>query len=221
MGSNPRLARVYPGIAARADRRGAAQHRARLLDGLAGRVVEVGAGNGRNFAHYPPAVTEVVAIEPEPGLRALAETAARESAVPVRVLAGQAEELPFADGELDAAVMSLVLCSVPDQQRALMEARRVLRPGGELRFYEHVIPPRQPKRALFRIADGSGVWPRFAAGCHLARDTAAAIEEAGFVIERSERFEFRAAPFEPALTYILGSARPEARAPAEEAGARY
>jgi ubiquinone/menaquinone biosynthesis C-methylase UbiE len=213
VGSNPRLARVYPAVAARADRRGAAAHRARLVEGLAGRIVEVGAGNGRNFAHYPPAVTEVVAIEPEPGLRALAETAARESPVPVRVLAGHAEELPFADGELDAAVMSLVLCSVPDQGRALREARRVLRPGGELRFYEHVTPGRQPKRALFRMADRSGLWPRFAAGCHLARDTAAAIEEAGFVIERREGFEFRASPFEPALTLILGSARPEAGAP--------
>ena len=108
-----RFARVYPAVAARADERGAAGHRQRLVEGLAGRVVEVGAGNGRNFVHYPPGVTEVVAIEPEPTLRALAEGAA--AAVPVRVLDGVAEDLPFADGELDAAVVSLVLCSVPDQ----------------------------------------------------------------------------------------------------------
>ena len=108
-----RFARVYPAVAARADRRGAAGHRRRLVEGLAGRVVEVGAGNGRNFAHYPAAVTEVVAIEPEPTLRALAASASHS--VPVTVLDGVAEALPFADGELDAAVVSLVLCSVPDQ----------------------------------------------------------------------------------------------------------
>src|SRR5688500_18102659 len=96
---HPRFARVYPAVAARADERGAAGHRRRLVEGLAGRVVEVGAGNGRNFMHYPPGVSEVVAIEPEPTLRALAEGA--EAAVPVRVLDGVAEDLPFADGELD------------------------------------------------------------------------------------------------------------------------
>ena len=200
-----RFARVYPAVAARADARGAAGHRRRLVEGLAGRVVEVGAGNGRNFAHYPPGVTEVVAIEPEPTLRALAEGA--DAAVPVRVLDGVAEDLPFADGELDAAVVSLVLCSVPDQGQALAEIRRVLRPGGELRFYEHVIPQRHLKRALFRAADATGLWPKLAAGCHLARETDAAIAAAGFTIERCERIAFRAAAFEPRLSYVLGCAR--------------
>ena len=202
---HPRFARAYPGAAARADRRGAAEHRRRLVHGLAGRVIEVGAGNGRNFAHYPPTVTEVIAIEPEPTLRALATQA--ETAVPVTVLAGVAEALPCADGELDAAVVSLVLCSVPDQGRALAELRRVLRPGGELRFYEHVLGRHQPKRALSRLADRSGLWPALAAGCHLARETDAAIAAAGFAIEHCERFQFRAAAFEPRLTYVLGSAR--------------
>ncbi|MBE2319755.1 class I SAM-dependent methyltransferase [Solirubrobacter sp. CPCC 204708] len=191
-------------MAARADRRGAAGHRRRLLAGLSGRVVEVGAGNGRNFVHYPPEVLEVVAIEPEPTLRALAEEA--ERAVPVRVRDGYADELPLADGEVDAAVVSLVLCSVPDQARALAEVRRVVRPGGQLRFYEHVVPPAQPKRALFGLADRTGLWPKVGAGCHLARDTAAAITAAGFAIERCERLEFRAAPLEPRLSYILGCA---------------
>ena len=88
---HPRFARVYPSAAARADRRGAAEHRRRLLHGLAGRVVEVGAGNGRNFVHYPPTVTEVVAIEPEPTLRALAGQA--PAAVPVTVLGGATPEV--------------------------------------------------------------------------------------------------------------------------------
>ena len=102
--------------------------------------------------------------------------------------------------------MSLVLCSVPDQERALSELRRVLRAGGELRFYEHVIARRQPKRALFRLADRSGLWPAVAGGCHLARDTGAAIAAAGFAVERCDRIEFRSAPLEPRLSYILGSA---------------
>ena len=201
---NPRFARVYPGVAARADRRGAVEHRRRLVQGLTGRVVEVGAGNGRNFVHYPPTVTAVVAVEPEPTLRELAAQA--PSAVPVTVLSGLADALPFADSAFDAAVVSLVLCSVPDQGRALAELRRVLRPGGELRFYEHVLAPRQPKRALSRLADRSGLWPKLAAGCHLARETDGAIAAAGFEIERCERFAFRAAALEPRLTFVLGSA---------------
>ena len=204
---HPRFARLYPEAAARADRRGAAGHRRRLLHGLAGRVVEVGAGDGRNFGHYPPTVSAVVAIEPEPTLRARAAEAAREVAVPVTVLSGFADELPFEDGELDAAVASLVLCSVPDHARALSELRRVLRANGELRFYEHVIPLHQPKRALFKAADRSGIWPAVAAGCHLSRDTAAAITAAGFAIEQCERIAFRSAPLEPRLPYILGRAR--------------
>ena len=204
---HPRFAQLYPSVAARADRRGAAEHRRRLLEDLAGRVVEVGAGNGRNFVHYPPTVTGVVAIEPETSLRALAAEAAREVAVPVTVISGLADDLPFADGELDAAVVSLVLCSVPDQQRALSELWRVLRAGGELRFYEHVIARRQPKRALSQLADRSGAWPALAAGCHLARDTGAAIAAAGFDIEHCDRIKFRAAPLEPRLSYIIGRAR--------------
>jgi SAM-dependent methyltransferase len=193
---------MYPRVAERADRRGAAAHRRRLVDGLAGRVVEVGAGNGRNLPHYPATVTELIAIEPEPTLRALA--AAQPASVPVTVVDGMAEELPFADAELDAAVVSLVLCSVDDQARALAELHRVVRPGGELRFYEHVIAHRQPKRALFRLADRTGAWPKLAAGCHLARDTLTAIAAAGFTIEAAQRIDFRSAPLEPKIPYVLG-----------------
>jgi ubiquinone/menaquinone biosynthesis C-methylase UbiE len=203
----PRFARMYVKAAARADRRGAADHRRRLLQDLGGQVVEVGAGNGLNFAHYPPTVTEVIAIEPEPTLRALAQQAAAEATVPVSVHDGTADDLPMADGEMDAAVASLVLCSVPDQGRALAELHRVLRPGGELRFYEHVIARCQPTRAILQIADHSGLWPALAGGCHPARDTGTAIEAAGFTIEHCERFGFRASALEPSVPHILGMAR--------------
>jgi SAM-dependent methyltransferase len=203
----PRFARMYMGAAARAEERGAREHRERLLSGLRGTVVELGAGNGLNFAHYPAEVAEVLAIEPEPTLRAKAERAATDAPVAVHVLSGVADELPLADGSANAAVASLVLCSVPDQGRALAELHRVLRPGGELRFYEHVIPRRQPKRLLIQIADHSRIWPTIAGGCHPARDTTAAIEAAGFEIEEIDRFGFAAQRFEPSIPHILGRAR--------------
>jgi SAM-dependent methyltransferase len=205
--ARPRFARTYLKASKNAEQRGATGHRRRLLEGLAGRVIEIGAGHGLNFPHYPPTVTEVIAVEPEPTLRARATEAAGDAALPVRVLAGVADELPLEDESVDAAVASLVLCSVPDQNRALAELHRVLRPGGELRFYEHVIPNCQPKRLLLQAADHSGLWPSIAGGCHPARDTSAAIARAGFEIQTSERLMFAAARFEPAIPYILGSAR--------------
>lgn len=204
---HPRFARMYMRCAGGAEDRGAREHRRRLLRGLGGVVVELGAGNGLNFPHYPPEVTEVIAIEPEPTLRAAAGEAARAAPVPIRVLAGVADELPLADQSADAAVTSLVLCSVPDQAQALRELYRVLRPGGELRFYEHVIAERGPRRLMLELLDRSGIWPKLAGGCHPARDTGAAIEHAGFQMQDSERIMFASGRFEPAIPYILGLAR--------------
>jgi SAM-dependent methyltransferase len=203
----PRFARMYLRNADTAEKRGAAEHRRRLLDGLAGTVVEVGAGPGLNFPYYPPTVSEVIAIEPEPTLRDAATTAASSAPVPVRVMPGVADQIPLDDASVDAAVASLVLCSVDSQDQALTELRRVLRPGGELRFYEHVIANKQPGRFLLQLADRSRLWPTLAGGCHPARDTTAAIEAAGFVIEKNERFGFSAAPGMPSIPHILGIAR--------------
>src|SRR3954469_15281982 len=115
---HPHFARFYKKLSPKAEGRGQAEHREELLAGLSGRVLELGAGNGLNFSHYPATVTEVIAVEPEPTLRAAAEEAAAKAPVPVRVVDAVADELPFADGELDAAVASLVLCSVSDQASA-------------------------------------------------------------------------------------------------------
>jgi SAM-dependent methyltransferase len=205
--ARPRFARMYLRSAASAEQRGATDHRRRLLQGLSGTVVEIGAGHGLNFPLYPPNIAEVIAIEPEPTLRSQAETAAKGAPVPIRVLAGVADELPLEDASADAVVVSLVLCSVPDQAQAFAEIRRVLRPNGELRFYEHVIPNCQPKRLLLQIIDHSGLWPKIAGGCHPARDTTEAIMQAGFDIQEIERFGFSAQRFEPLIPHILGTAR--------------
>jgi ubiquinone/menaquinone biosynthesis C-methylase UbiE len=200
------FARMYPQAAATADARGGAEHRRRLLAGLHGRVIEIGAGHGANFAHYPEAVTEVVAVEPEPDLRARAEEAARRATVPVRVVAGTADALPEQDASADAAVFSLVLCSVPDQASALAEARRVVRPGGELRFYEHVVDRRPVVAGIERVLDAT-IWPRIAGGCHTARDTEEAIRAAGFDVVDVDRFAFRPGALMPPVRHVLGMAR--------------
>jgi SAM-dependent methyltransferase len=175
-----------------------------LVAGLSGRVVEVGAGDGLNFEHYTGAVSEVIAVEPEPHLRARAveRAAARTN---ITVLDGVAEDLPVADGSVDAAVVCLVLCSVDDQARALAELRRVLRPGGELRFHEHVVARPRAGALVQRGLDRSGVWPHLAGGCHLARDTEQAIRGAGFAFEELRRFGVGLGPL--ALPHIGGRAR--------------
>jgi ubiquinone/menaquinone biosynthesis C-methylase UbiE len=208
---HPVFARVFDRLSRREELAGQREHRRRALEGLHGRVVELGAGNGLNFEHYPQAVSEVMAVEPESYLRARATEAAARVAIPVTVVDGIADALPLEDRAFDAAVASLVLCTVPDQDAALRELWRVLRPGGQLRFYEHVVS-RQPGFARFqRIADAT-LWPLFAGGCHSARDTLGAIERAGFTVERCEHFDFRPTPLvAPATPRILGVARkPEA-----------
>jgi ubiquinone/menaquinone biosynthesis C-methylase UbiE len=156
-------------------------HRDELLSELAGRVVEVGVGNGASLSHYPAAVSEVVALEPEPYLRERAREAAASAPVRAKVVDGLADALPLEDASVDAAVCSLVLCTVPSQARALAELRRVLRPGGQLRFLEHVRAPSRLARAQNLLVH-TGIWPRLCGGCHCNRDTAAAIEASSFRI---------------------------------------
>jgi SAM-dependent methyltransferase len=206
---HPRFAKVYADVSAESDRRGGDRHRRLLLAGLRGSVIEVGAGHGLNFAHYPPEVTEVLAVEPDDVLRGLARRAAADAPVPVRVVAGHAEALPAADASLDNAVASLVLCSVPDQRRALAEVRRVLVPGGQLRYYEHV-----------RSGGVKGVvqdavrplWTRLAGGCHPNRRTGDAIRAAGFVVDDEDRFTWRPARLSPAADHVIGRAHAPAGA---------
>jgi ubiquinone/menaquinone biosynthesis C-methylase UbiE len=203
---HPLFARFYQRFAAAAMAKGEDAYRRELLDGVAGRVVEVGAGHGLNFAFYPPAVTEVVAVEPEAVLRRAAEKAARTAPVKVTVIDGVADQLPVEAESFDVGVASLVLCSVPNQGAALQEMRRAIRRGGELRFYEHVVA-QQPRFAR-RQHRADPIWTRFAGGCHLDRDTPAAIEAAGFTIEHLRRFSFSTSVLDRlASPQIIGVAR--------------
>jgi ubiquinone/menaquinone biosynthesis C-methylase UbiE len=185
----------------------AGPYRDEMLAGLSGRVLEVGAGNGMNFARYPASVDEVVALEPEPYLRQKAEAAARSAPVRVTVRDGVAHPLPLEDDSFDAAVASLVLCSVPDPDHAIAELRRVLRPGGELRFFEHVRSSRPRKARVQKVLDGAGVWPWLIGGCHTARDTLAALEHAGFTLDRVRRVDVGPAA-NPANPHVVGVAVP-------------
>jgi ubiquinone/menaquinone biosynthesis C-methylase UbiE len=181
------------------------EHRRRNLAGLSGKVIELGAGDGRNFALYPPEVTEVLAVEPEPYLRERAEAAARQAPVPVNVVAGVADHLPAEDASFDAGVASLVLCTVPDQAAALAELRRVIKPGGTLHFLEHVHSNRPRQAKIEDVLDH--VWPHIAGGCHMNRDTGKAIEAAGFELESFDRFGFSPGFPMPQIAHVLGVGR--------------
>jgi ubiquinone/menaquinone biosynthesis C-methylase UbiE len=200
---HPLFARVYERFVAAREGEEIRERREHLLAGLSGRVLEIGAGTGVTFPLYPKTVTEVVALEPEPRLRRSADQAARSAPVSISVQAGLAQRIPEPDQSFDAVVVSLVLCSVDDQAEALAEIHRVVRPGGELRFFEHVISSNRAKAAVQRALQAT-LFPSIAGGCHPARDTGAAIRRAGFAIEDCERLG--PAPKQPPFPFLLGRA---------------
>jgi ubiquinone/menaquinone biosynthesis C-methylase UbiE len=203
--NNPLFARWFARYGGRNEERGNRELRKEMLAGLSGLVLEVGPGSGLNFPHYPSTVREVVAVEPEPYLRSRAVEAAVAAPVPIRVVDGTADELPAADGSFDAVVVSGLLCSVADPAAALGEFNRVLRPGGELRFYEHV----RSRDVLFAAYQQAAdlVWPHMLGGCHTQRQTRAAIEQV-FTIEACRGFRFPPEAMAwPVAPRILGVAR--------------
>jgi SAM-dependent methyltransferase len=154
------------------------------LAGLSGRVLEVGAGTGTNFEFYPDAVTEVVAVEPERRLAALAQKAASAAPVPVTVSTDTVEQ--YTAGEpFDAVVCSLVLCSVDEPDSVVRQLHSLLRPGGELRYLEHVASS-GPRARLQKLADAT-VWPRLLGNCHTHRHTEETIVGAGFQVTGARR----------------------------------
>src|SRR5271163_193993 len=203
--NNPLFARYFARYGARNEDRGNRENRREMLAGLSGRVLEVGPGSGLNFPHYPLSVQEVVAVEPEPYLRGIAAAAAAAAPVPISVIDGTADQIPVADSSFDAVAVSGLLCSVADVPAALAEFRRVLRPGGQLRFYEHV----RSRDVLFAGFQQAAdlVWPRLMGGCHPQRQTRAAIDQV-FTIEKIRGFRFPPDALAwPVAPRILGIAR--------------
>jgi len=176
--------RIYDAFTAGLDRKGFGQRRDRQVAELRGDVLEVGAGTGLNLPRYRSADL-LVALEPHRTYSRRLRARAGAAHVPVEVVAGTAEELPFADESFDNVVTTLSLCSVGDLDVALAEIRRVLRPGGALHFLEHVRGEGATARWQDRLTP---IQRRIADGCHLNRDTAAAILRAGFEITELERF---------------------------------
>lgn len=180
---NPFFARLWTAMSSR-EPESLRRLRRENLAGLSGRVLEVGAGTGTNFEFYPGTVTEVVAVEPERRLAEAAERAAAVAPIPVTVDTGTVEK--FADsGQFDAVVCSLVLCSVDDPQQVVGQLYSLLRPGGELRYLEHIASTGARAR-LQRFADAT-FWPKLLGNCHTHRDTEQTILGAGFQVAGARR----------------------------------
>ena len=197
-------AALHDRLSARFEHAHGAELRRRQLTPASGRVLEIGGGTGANLPHYPPTVDELLVSEPNDGMRRRAERRAHDERTAATIVKAAAEDLPFADGSLDTVVGTFVLCSVDDQTRALAEIRRVLKPGGQLLFAEHVRAG-DPKLATWQDRL-ERPWRILVDGCHPNRDTLAAIERAGFQVEDVERGEL---PMVPRLVrpYVAGRAR--------------
>ena len=197
-------ATLYDRTMAGVEAAGLATWRDELLADLEGRVVEVGAGTGANLDHYPPGLRELVLTEPDPRMRARLHARLARSPRDATVLDAPAERLPYPDGYFDAAVSTLVLCSVPDPAAALGELHRVLRPGGSLLVIEHVRgAPGTWSERWQRLVEP--LWSHVAGNCHLTRDTARCLAGTGFETAglRATNLERAPAVIRPAIRGIV------------------
>jgi ubiquinone/menaquinone biosynthesis C-methylase UbiE len=161
--------------------------RARVASGLAGEVLEVGFGSGRNVPHLPQAVTRLIAVDPATVGRKLAAGRIEARGLPVEFVGLDGQSLPLADASVDYVLVTWTLCTIPDVDRALHEMLRVLRPGGSLHFVEH---GRSPIQKNARLQDRvTPVWKRVVGGCHLNRPIPDLVEGAGFRMERLETYK--------------------------------
>lgn len=183
--------------------------RKEMLKDVSGDVLEIGAGTGANFQYYGPGA-KVVATEPDPYMMERAQKRAAESDKNIELKSAPAEALPFPDASFDYVIDTLVLCSVKDQRKALSEMKRVLRPGGELRLYEHV-RYENPAGALMQNII-SPAWQWVGAGCHPNRDTGRALRDAGFEVLSAE--VTKPSPPIPPMLFTRPHLRAIARRPA-------
>ncbi len=179
------FSRLYDPVMEVPENLGLRRLREKAIEGLRGRVLELGIGTGRNVPFYPDGVTHLAGVDPDEAMLDRARERARQAPFSVDLVPASAEELPFEDASFDAALATLAFCTIPDPQKALREARRVLKEGAEFRLLEHVRMEREPVAWVQEKA--TPLWKRAAGGCHLDRDTLAAVREAGFEVERVER----------------------------------
>jgi ubiquinone/menaquinone biosynthesis C-methylase UbiE len=181
------------------------RQRARIVPQAEGRVLEVGIGSGLNLPFYEPSrVSELIGLEPGAEIRRMAELNAQRLRMPTHFLDASAEAIPLKDGSVDTVVTTYTLCTVPDAERAMIEIRRVLKPGGRLLFAEHgTAPDESVRKWQDRLTP---LWKRLAGGCHLNRNMKALIERGGFHVDL---LDTRYLPGPRPMTFnYLGIARP-------------
>ncbi|CAN5380416.1 hypothetical protein BH09MYX1_BH09MYX1_64950 [soil metagenome] len=176
---------LYDVLMDRAEKRGLAEARAKVAGAATGRVLDIGCGTGMLFAHYTDRA-DVTAIDPDERFLERAKERALKSRARIELSVGDVTSLPYADASFDEIACFLVLCSVSDPERALAECRRVLKPSGVLRLFEHVVSESPMSAKLMTALDP--LWLRAnAQGCHLDRDTVTSVRDAGFAIEMLEK----------------------------------
>jgi ubiquinone/menaquinone biosynthesis C-methylase UbiE len=185
------FAATYDRLSQKSEEAGLRALRQGLLAGATGRVLEIGAGTGANLSLYDGTIDGLVVTEPAAPMLKRLQKAVHEHAPLAQVLQAPAEDLPFDDDSFDTVVSTLVLCGVDDQVRALREAHRVLRPGGQLLFIEHV---RSDDPGFARFQDRMNWLNRLVVQCDCNRPTLATIEAEGFAVSRLERTELPKAP---------------------------
>jgi ubiquinone/menaquinone biosynthesis C-methylase UbiE len=183
---------MYDRMLSGSEEAGLADRRHALLAQANGRVLEIGAGTGLNLAHYPQSIEEIVFAEPEEPMARRLSRRLSEAGRSAQVVTARAESLPFEDDSFDTVVSTLVLCTVSDPERSLSEIARVLRPGGQFLFLEH-IRAEDPKLARWqdRLVRP---WRVFGHGCTPNRPTPAFIEASSLSLEELEIGEFPKAP---------------------------
>lgn len=171
------------------------KQREKVVPEAEGRVLELGCGSGTNFAMYDVSkVEKLYALEPAPGMLKKARRTASALGIGPRIefLETGAEAVPLEDNSIDTAVITFVLCTIPDWRAALEETRRVLKPGGKVVFSEHGLAPDEGVAKWQRRIEP--IWKPLAGGCHLTRDITALFKEAGFEIENPETMYLPSTP---------------------------
>jgi len=211
--SSPLFAAIYDPATALVERTLLRPHREYLVANLDGTVLDLGAGTGAMFPYFDSVATESAtfhAIEPDPHMRQQAREKADAQATPIRIESAPAEALPYEDDCFDVVIASMVFCTIPDIESAMSEIARVLRPSGELRFFEHVIDDGWRARVQSALAP---LWKRLAGGCHLTRQTGSRLAAAkSFDVVEIERLNLGVTPIRP---FVRGRLRKRSVTPAK------